>query len=272
MKGFKSHLGVILSLFTLIFSIQFIFFINDAIKKYEKNMIDNYSIVVVAKKPLSFEDISSSVKEVGAIEEISGGRMLLSLKDKISKENLEKLNQRLPNFYNIKLKFFPNNSELQNIFERLKIIDGVSKVEVFAKAHDNIYKIMILLKNIVYIFSCLIGILSFMLIIKQMKIWLFEHSQRIEVMTLFGASFASKSADLYKMAILDSILATLLVVLVYIGISNLAYFENMMEIVGFTYDRMVLSHYFGYLIAIALALSIFSATLVMIDLERKNKI
>ncbi|PSM51850.1 cell division protein FtsX [Campylobacter blaseri] len=272
MKGFKSHLGVVLSLFTLLFSIQFNFFINDAIKKYEQTMVDNYSIVVVSKNALELKDIANEVKEVSTIEEISGDEMILSLKDKISKDSLEQLQKKLPKFYNIKLKFFPNIDEIKTISKNLEKVEGVAKVEIFAKAHDSIYKIMLLLKNIVYIFSILIAVLSFMLVIKQMKIWLFEHSQRVEVMTLFGASFCWKSADLYKMAILDSIIATCMVLLVYVFLAELEYFRNIINIIEFSYTNVVLLDYFVYLLSVALVLSIFSATLVMLDLERKNKI
>ncbi len=54
---------------------------------------------------------------------------------------------------------------------------------------------------------------------KQIEIWKFQHLERMEIMTLLGAPLWMRSQVLFRLACLDTILATLIVAsgLVYIS-------------------------------------------------------
>ncbi|CZE49200.1 cell division protein FtsX [Campylobacter geochelonis] len=268
MRGIKTHFGVIISLVALLFSMQFGFFVNDLIKNYEFVMKNEYNIILVSKKELNKSDINATISEVADLEAISTKPMLKRLESKISKNSLDKLSQTLPKFYSVKLQFFPNNDELKTISEKLEKLDGISRVEVFAKAHDNVYRVLVLMKNLVYIFSFLITVLGLMLMLKQMRIWLYEHKERVEIMTLFGAPFFIKSFVLYKMAIVDSIISTIIVVLFYQFLPNFSFFQETMNIIGVSTQTIVLPEQGAVLFASSLILSLLIVTLVMFGIKR----
>lgn len=263
MKSIKTHFGVIVSLVALLFSVQFGFFVNNLVANYELSMKNEYSIILVSSKDLMGIDINKTASEVANLQPISTDEIVDKIKGKISNENIKLLSQTLPKFYNVKLKFFPNNDELNKISEKLRKIDGVNKVEVFNKTHESIYRVLILVKGIVYIFTFLITILGLMLIHKQIRIWLFEHKERIDVMTLFGASFVLKSAKLYRMAIIDSVIATIIVVMFYLLLPSWSLFNKNMDAIGIATHTIVLPIDGIILFVISIALSIIAVSFVM---------
>ena len=54
------------------------------------------------------------------------------------------------------------------------------------------------------------GVVSLFLIIKQMEIWKYAHKQRMQVMEIFGAPLMLRSGVLFKVAIMDAFIATIL--------------------------------------------------------------
>lgn len=268
LKKIKTHIGVVISLVALLFSIQFSFLINDLIKSYENVMKDEYSIVLVSSKELNLENLN--LKEVSNLHAIDPKNMLAKLEEKISKTSMEKLVQTLPKFYDVTLNFFPNSDELKTISENLKKVDGVSRVEVFAKSHNTIYNILLMLKKIVYVFSVLAFVLSLMLMLKQMRIWVYEHRKRVQIMMLFGAPYMIKSYVLYKMVILDSFIATIIVVLFYKFIPNLEIYSQAMNSLGIVVSSIALPQQALYLFGISLILSVSAVTFVMLSINEEN--
>jgi len=262
------HFGVIISLVALLFSVQFSFLINSIIKSYENVMKDEYSIVIVSTKELSLESVN--LKEVSNLRNINPEEMLQKLKSKISPTSMEKLVETLPKFYDVTLSFFPNSDELKAVSENLKKVDGVSRVEVFAKSHNSIYNILLMLKKIVYIFSILTFILSLMLMLKQMRIWLFEHRKRVEIMILFGAPYMIKSFVLYKMVVLDSLIATIIVVLFYKFLPNFDLYSNALSSLGIMVNPIILPDQGVYLFGVSLIVSILAVTFVMLSINEDS--
>lgn len=268
MKRIRTHFGVIVSLVALLFSIQFSFFTDGLIKSYENIMKDEYSIVIVSKKELTLENLK--IKEISNLEAIDPKDMLAKLKDKISDYSMKKLEETLPKFYEVTLNFFPNSDELKAISENLKKVDGINRVEMFAKSHNSIYNILLMLKKIVYIFSILAIVLSLMLMLKQMKIWLYEHRKRVEIMMLFGAPYIIKSYVLYKMAILDSLIATIIVVSFYKFLPNLEIYNVAINSIGVNLSPIILPVQGFYLLATSLIVSIFAVTFVMVSINEET--
>ena len=267
MKSIKTHIGVTISLLSLLMAIQFGFFVQRVMDSYEVVMKNEYSIVIAANRPLIINDVN--LTEVQRLEHIDSDSVLTRLKDKISKENLEKLKQNLPKFYNVKMAFFPSQNELNNIADKLKKIKGVTKVEIFAKAHDSIYKILILLKNIIAVFTFLIVILGVLLMIRQIKIWLLEHTRRIEVMELLGAPFFLKSAKLYQLSFLDAILATILCICFYVFMPHFAFYINTMATIGIEISSIVLDEIL-ILLGISLLTAFTCVSITMLSIGNKG--
>jgi len=268
MKSLKNHLSVIFPLFVLLFSLQFLFSTNKIVENYAKQLTKDYTIVVVAPKKLSQAIVQSRVNGIKSLEEISSKKILDRLKGNISSKNIALLKIALPKFYSIKLKSFPNISEIEVIKQKLLKTGLVSKVETFSKTHDKIYRMFELLKNTAFIFSIFIVIISVLLMFKQMKIWLLEHKERMSIMTLFGAPFWMKSAVLYKLVIVDSFVSTFFVSLSFIflpQIEEIKLFSKNMDVVIPKFDLINDSF---LLLGISLIFSLFIVSLV---LRKMNK-
>lgn len=268
MKSLRNHLSVIFPLFVLLFSLQFSFMSNKIVEDYATKLTNDYSIVVVAPKTLSQAVVQSRVSGIKSIEEISSKRILDRLKGNISSNNISLLKIALPKFYSIKLKSFPDISEIERIKQKLLKSGLVTKVETFSKTHDKIYRMFELLKNIAFIFSIFIVIISVLLMFKQMKIWFLEHKERMSIMTLFGAPFWMKSAILYRLVIVDSFISTFFVGLSFFFIPKLeevSTFAKTMDVIIPKFDLLKDS---GTLLGISL---IFSLLTVSIVLRKMNK-
>ncbi|QKG28939.1 FtsX-like permease family protein [Campylobacter sp. RM16187] len=271
MRSLKNHFGVIFPLIALLFCIQFITLVGNVIKDYEKLMSEDYNIIVVSSKDLNSSNIKPLVSDFESIERLSTKSVLDRLSKDISAKNLNILQNSLPKFYSIKLQIFPSVEYMEEIKAKLLKVNGVSRVETFSKTHNKIYKILNLIKKISEIFSILIVILGLMLVLKQMRIWLYEHKERIDIMTLFGASFWLKSGVLYKMAVVDSIIATIIVTVFYYLLPDFNVVSFMMDEVGLKIPNVDIIYEGGRLLAISLALSIIAVSLVMRE-AKKNSI
>ena len=215
MKSFKNHLSVIIPLVALLAGIEFILSANRVLSEYENMMNKDYTIIIVSQNELNATDVKPLVYTFESLEPLSSKSVLEKLSKDISAKNIAVLQEALPKFYSLRLNAFPSTQYMSEIKDKIAKIAGVSRVETFSKTHDKVYKILQLVKNISAIFSCRIGLIGLMLILKQMRIWLYEHKERIEIMTLLGAPSWLKSGALYKTALFDSFIATVFTVVFY---------------------------------------------------------
>ncbi len=83
------------------------------------------------------------------------------------------------------------------------------------------------------IFIFIIFIISILLIIKQMEVWQLAHKERMQIMEIFGAPLILRSGILFGIAIIDSIIATILNLLLFLFLRlNPSYF-NFNELLTF---------------------------------------
>ncbi|MDA3061873.1 MULTISPECIES: hypothetical protein [unclassified Campylobacter] len=270
LRSIKTHFGVIFSLVALLFSVQFGIFVNNLAKSYEKSIQNEYNIVLVSKKALSLEEVQDKVSDISQIIEIPADNITDRLKGKISDVAYEELSKNLPKFYSIKLENFPDSARLEDIESALKSMGSLSRVEIFKKTHDDIFKILLLIKSLVYGFALLIVVLGLMLIHRQMRIWVYEHKERIEIMELFGASFMIKSGRLYRMALADSVLATLIVVAFYLALPNWPIFMQTVSQITNLSETIVLPYEPLILFGIAVGLTFIAVTFVMLEVSGKK--
>ncbi len=269
MRSLKNHLSVILPLFILLFSLQFTFLMEKIVKNYETKLTQDYSIVVVASKPLSKAVVKSRISGIKSLEEISSKKILDRLKGNISSKNISLLKIALPKFYSIKLKAFPSIQEIERIKKELLASGFITKVETFSKTHNKIYRMFQALKNTSLIFSVLIVIISLFLMFKQMKIWLLEHKDRMAIMTLFGAPFWMKSAVLYRLVVVDSFISTALVGVFFIFFPKFDNVKDFTSSLNITIPKFNLVHDTGILLGISLLFSLFIVTIVIRKMNKE---
>jgi len=226
MKSINSHFSIIISVFVLLFSFQFTQFMSSVVETYSSKIVDDYSIIVVASTEIKEEGLKELVPEIASLSEISSKKILDRLKNDMSSKNLSLLQVALPKFYSLKLQRLPNKARMEAIKQALLGHSSITRIETFAKTHEKIFKMFVLLQSMVYVFTFFMGAVSILLVFKQVRIWTYEHNRRMSIMTLFGASFFMKSAMLYRMTIVDSLISALVVCAIYSFVPELPIVQN----------------------------------------------
>lgn len=263
MKFIKQHLSLIFPLMMLLFSFESAVLIQRAVEEHEKKLSQDYSIVIASNSPITRETLKRQIREVKDIQSIDPQVVFKDLQHTISAKNLEILKSQLPLFYSITLTIFPNQSQLKSISTKLSKIDGIQKTELFAKTHSKVYRLLLLLKKSILFFGSLLGILSVLLMVKQVEVWHLQHSKRMEIMSYLGAPSWMKNKILFKLAFIDSLIASLVVIggMFYILQSpELHSLFASLEISALSFNPLgdLLS-----LFSIAIAISILSAVVVI---------
>ncbi len=223
MSSLKSHLTLILALISIMLSIFLFRIFSNIMNLYQKNIVNNYSIVIVSTKPVTSLDIS----QIESIKPVNINFEIKKLKEKY--KNIDFSNLQIPFFYRLKLKTLPSPSELQEIKEKLKNYDFIKKVMTKSSSQTKIYNLLMLLKTTSKVFMFLIAVLGFLLILKQLEVWKLLHSERMYIMELFGAPFWFKGASLFKTAFLDSIISLIITVGLIFFITDSILFKNIIS-------------------------------------------
>lgn len=229
MRAFKNHLSLILPLFIMMFCFEILNITTKSIRHYEEMLSKDYNIIIVSKGVLNPNEIKEKIPFFDSLEPLNPGAILARLKDDISKKNLAVLKASLPKFYTLKLNKLLGIVELRNVKTKLLDFKRIQKVETFAKAHDKIYKLLRLIRLVLYFFLGTTIVLSFILFLKQMKIWLYEHTDRLEIMCLFGAPFWFRAVMLYKVILIDCVVAFLLALIIFSRFYDLAFIQNYLQ-------------------------------------------
>ena len=262
MRSINSHFSIIISVFILLFSFQFTIAVNKIVADYSQKIVNDYSIIVVSSSELKEESLKKEVSEVHSLAEISSKKILDRLKNDMSSKNLTLLQVALPKFYSLKLETMPDAKRIEAIKQKLLAHNSITRVETFAKTHEKIFKMFVLLQYMVYIFTGFIAFIAILLILKQVRIWTYEHSRRMAIMSLFGASFFMKSAMLYRMTLVDSLLSAFLVCGLFSIAPKLPVVQEFALELGIIIPEFDLLYEGSMLIGLAFLFAIVSVTLV----------
>ncbi|MCI5968625.1 FtsX-like permease family protein [Helicobacter sp.] len=211
MNSLKNHLSLIIPLIALLFALESILLVNRTLNDYESKLGENYAIILASKEELSLQSLRNKITEAQTLSPIDAQIVLERLKNNISQANLILLKNSLPHFYSLTLNTYPSDARLIAIQKTLEGFDGIIRIETFTKSHNQIYQLLLIINGSIMIFSSLIALISLLLMFKQIEIWKFEHLERMEIMTLFGAPLWMRSQVLFRLACIDTILATLIV-------------------------------------------------------------
>lgn len=264
MNFIKMHLSLIYPLVMLLFSFESAVLVHRAVAEHEKKLSQDYSIIIASKQPLTQELLQNKIRYLQEIQLINPQTILKNLEHTISPQNLAFLKSELPLFYSLRLTIFPNQAQLKKISDVLMSIEGVEKVELFAKTHSKVYRLLLLLKKSILFFGALLGILSILLMVKQVEIWHLQHSKRMEIMSYLGAPSWMKNKVLFKLALVDSVLSSIFVI---VGIFYILRSEEFLSILtSLEINNALFSPFadFVSLLLISVSISILSAVLVIV--------
>lgn len=211
MKFLKNVFAFLIPLLSMLITFSIYLLINNVVDNYKSKISRDYSIVIVTNTPLIKENINELAGiKVEKIQTLHKDRIINNIKTNLSSNSIELLKQKLPHFYQIYLEVFPTTSELESIKETLLRNKNIRKVEVFYKNHNQIYLLLVLLNSVSFILFFIITIFAIIIIAKQIKLWFHEHSTRIAILRLHGASILYSASTVLNYAIMSSFLAFLI--------------------------------------------------------------
>lgn len=264
MKSVRNHLSLIIALLGIIFSIQIFLVVDRAIEAYSKNLKNSYSVIVVSTKEMTQDEFISINKAILSSKEISPDSVINKLSKDMKSTHIELLRTTLPKFYKLYLTHYPNPSEIKQLTKDILKNINIQKVEDFSSNHDTVYKLLLLLQNVVWLFSAVVFIVTTLLIFKELRIWQYKHNERMSIMGLFGAPLWLRSAVLFRLALVDALIASFISFVVFMYLSSASFIEEQLKSLDIA---MVLFNPVGdflIILGVAMAISITLASLIVI--------
>ncbi len=210
MKFIKNHLMFIFPLMAILLGIEFYLVFDRTTDSYEKGLKEGYSMLVVTKKPMELSALKALNKHISTSEKIKRENIVSEIAKGVSKSSSKEILAALPYFYNVGLDSYLHTSGLEKIKMDLEADTNIKKVETFGSSYSSAYRLFSFIKFTLKLFIVFMGVVSLFLIIKQMEIWKYAHKQRMQVMEIFGAPLMLRSGVLFKVAIADAFIATIL--------------------------------------------------------------
>jgi cell division transport system permease protein len=258
LNSLKSHFTLILALISILFSIFLFRLFSNILTLYQKNIVDNYSVVVVSTSKIQ----SINLPIIEKTQEIDTSEQMKNLQKKFKNIDFSKV--KLPYFYKLKLKSLPSPSELKSLEFKLKQYPFIKRVLTHSSSQTKIYNLLMLLNLITKTFMAIVAILGFLLIIKQLEVWKLVHNERMYIMELFGAPVWFRGAALFKIAFLNSLIALIITFgLIYYVIHSPIFITIINELnIDFKID---LIKEFLILFGVSISISLITSILVVVS-------
>lgn len=221
MKFIKDHLMFILPLMTILLGIQFYLVFDRMTSGYEERLRDGYSILVVTNEPVSINEFKALNTKISKSSKIERNEILQEISIGQDPMDTKAILDALPNFYTLKLTNYLDTNSLDKVKKDLEKSSKIKRVETFGSDYSSNYKLFSFIKFILKAFIFFMATISLFLIIKQMEVWSYVHKERMQVMEIFGAPMILKTGVLFRVAIVDALIATLLIVAFFVILGNI---------------------------------------------------
>jgi len=268
MKFIKNHLMFILPLMAILLGIEFFLVFERTTNSYEKGLKEGYSMLVVTTKPLELSDFKALNEHIDSSEKIKRENIIAEVAKGISKSTTQKILKALPYFYNVRLDSYMRTTRLDKIKSDLEADKNIKKVETFGSSYSSAYRLFAFIKFTLKLFIGFMGVVSLFLIIKQMEIWKYAHKERMQVMEIFGAPLMLRSGVLFKVAILDAFIATLLTSLFFLYIKFQWAATSGIDIMMQKQEELFITTDIGILLGSALLIVIIAVYSVVFSSKR----
>ncbi len=264
MRSVKNHLSLVIALFTIVFTMQIYLVVDRTVTAYEAQLNENYSIVVVTKKKVETDTLVAMSPKIKRADEISTKKVIDRLQSQMKQRHIDLLKLSLPHFYALHLNHYPTPSEVQELRKTLEKNSDITRIEDFAQSHDTLYKLLLLFKSVVILFAIAIFAVTSLLVLKEMRIWQFQHNERMSIMAMFGAPVWMRSAVLFRLAIVDAIIASLLAIAAFTYANLIKVGSEQLEAIGIDIPLFDPVNDSLLIFGVAMSLSIILATLIVL--------
>ena len=219
---------------------------------------------MVSQKRLNTQDIIDSNKIINDVSQLTPDTVIERLNTGMTAKNMELLKLTLPKFYKIKLTHYPTPREIEKLTKNLLSNKSITKVENFSHNHDTTYKLLLLFKTVITVFSISMLVVTTLLIFKELRIWQFKHNERMSIMGLFGAPTWLRSAVLFRLSIVDALIASALAFVLFSYISSSSWVLQQFDYIGIKIMIFDPLYDFLLLLGVSVFLSIMLASMIVL--------
>ncbi len=270
MRFIKNHLTFIFPMMAILLGVEFFLVFDRTTTNYEKELREGYSMFVVAREPISLTDFIELDSHISEREEVEKEVLAKQIAEGMTKSNSDKILEALPYFYNIKFSSYLHTSTLKHIKAYLEADNRIKKVETFGDSYGASYTLFSFIKFTFKAFVTFMSLISLVLVIKQMEIWNYAHKERMQVMETFGAPIMLRSGVLFKVAIIDAIISTILTTSIFVFLKYKWAEESHIDIL--MHMQNLLFHPIDFLILLATSLLIVFISVYLVVFTTKGRV
>jgi cell division transport system permease protein len=254
----------------ILLGLEFFIAFDRTTKGYENSLKDSYAMLVVTTDDMSIDDFKAWDKHVYKVSEIEKSKIVKKVDSSLNTASLNPdIKTKIPNFYSVKLDKYLDAKELEKVKENFLKSDKVKRVETFDTLHNSNYGLFSSIKLSFQTFIVFMTIIGFFLIIKQMEVWNFMHSERMKVMDIFGASLFLRSKVLIVMGLIDAIISAIIASGVFYIIQNVWIRGKHITILEDNVDALFKFHDVFTLTIVSIFIVMVAVFLVVINIKEE---
>jgi cell division transport system permease protein len=206
----------LLPLLAILLGVEFFLVFNRVTQDAEEKLRQSYSILVVSQKAMTPQDFRRIDRHIAEAVPLPKKEIAREIARGMNNTPDREILAALPHFYTLHLDRYLPQQKVEDIRRKLLKVPGIKKVETFGENLRAKYNLFLFLKIILWSFVGLMGLVSVFLVVKQMEVWQMAHRERMQIMEIFGAPMLLRSGVLFRMGIVDALLATAVTVGIFI--------------------------------------------------------
>ncbi len=265
MKSIKSHISLLLPLLAILFGLQFVISFERVVNFFEQRLTQQYTMVFAAQNKIDTLKVAKSIKQIDTIEHIDKKTILADFSKNLPAELVNSLKQDLPFFYTVKLDNFLGSDGLERVTKDLLKNSDIVNVESFKASHNQTYELLSLVQLAFELFVGILTFISFMLVYKQIVVWELEHSERMQIMALFGAPVMLRSGVLYKLGFVNAIIAAVVISAVFHYAKDVALVTSALGVLDIEHGLLFKMQDFFFMLGFALVTVFLAVSLVIFN-------
>jgi cell division transport system permease protein len=200
----------ILPLLAMLIGIEFVIIFNRVTNAYEEKLKSSYSILVSSKRELTTPFLQKIDPQIESVEAMDKTSIARDVTVNIQDNTVQRILKELPTFYRVHLKSYLSVEDLNKTANKIRNIKGVLNVDIFGESYSVRHDMFSLIKNSLNIFIAILSVVSLLLVMKQMEVWQLAHKKRMQIMEIFGAPLMLRIGVIFKMALIDALIATVI--------------------------------------------------------------
>ena len=270
MKFLNRHISLIFPLVAILLGFEFFLVFSRITVNYEKNLKNDYSILIVGKNDLYLRELQSWDSHIVEMEEINTDIIVERINQFRDIFHNKSIYENLPTFYSIKLNSLLTITQLNIVKENLLKNKDILKVETFNLLYKSNYSLFSFIKISFGAFILFMTIIGFFLIFKQMEVWNLRHAEEIKIMKILGASTFFRIKNLIKLSFIDALISVFISSVIFIYIQQYWIDNHSISIFKENIDLLFLYKDILYLSLCSFGIIILSISFVVFSLRNQE--